>query len=169
MINVRFKFISSDFICMFFLLVTFQSSLQKPAYLKPKKGKSKNKPKNPQIIHQLKRSSSPHTDRPHGNLLMIAWSKVPDRKRGTLPASLPPKGVIRELTGWTRNVANGSTCERDLASPGNLDRVVHSKETWASGAQPDHTHPPPPRPEASPGHRRKGSAWTPPATQSYLL
>lgn len=63
--------------------------------------------------------------------------KTPNRKHGNLPGSSPLKGVIRELTGCTCNTINGSTCEGDLASTGNLDRAENSTEIQAAGAQPD--------------------------------
>lgn len=67
----------------------------------------------------------------------MARIKIPNRKHGNLPGSSPLKGVISELTGCTCNAINGSTCEGDLASTGNLDRVETSKEIQAAGAQPD--------------------------------
>lgn len=107
-----------------------------------------------QIKHQLKQRQAATLRQAGCNItfLTTAWIKVPNRKRGNLPGSFPLKGVIRELTSCTCNAINGSTCERDLASTGNLDRVEHSKETCAAGAQPD---PPGQKPPQGTG----GRAW----------
>lgn len=95
----------------------------------------------------------------------MARIKTPNRKHGNLPGSPPLKGVIRELTGCACNTINGSTCEGDLASIGNLDRAENSKEIQAAGAQPDprgQKHP-------LPGNGRKGLAWTLPVTQAFFV
>ena len=134
--NARFKFMFSGFFCVFFLLAIFSS---KSSLAKGRKGQKNQKqpPKHPNKTPAEERQPLPQHRRATQGFPTTAWIKVSNRKHGTLPASLPPKGVIRELTGCTCNAANGSTCERGLARTGNLDRVVHSKETQASGALPD--------------------------------
>lgn len=146
----------SGFTCIFFLLAIFQFSLQKSRLtLTQSKNKTNKTP-------AARRHQLPADRQATRYLSDDSVEKAPDRSHGTCPARFLLKAVIRELTGWTCDAANGSTCGRDLASTGNLDREAHSKETPASGAQAD----PPPTPAT--GRRKKGLAWTLPETQSYL-